>query len=154
MAKKPKKHVVGGACPRCCGTDTEIVVDGNSAYGRCNSCGFVDQRVTVESDADVELAVQLAKQTFSQVVVGDSDSSLPTVMDIAHDVSHLMKIICRSFECNDCPLREHDKGGDPGEYDAGGFESRSKLKLMCQDQLEQRCFSTISQRYPSLDPGY
>ena len=153
MAKK-KGHVAGGACPHCGSVDTEIVVDGNSAYGRCKSCGFYDQRITAESDADLELVVQLAKQTFSQVVVGDADTSMPTVSELAHDISHLMRIVCRSFECTNCPLHEAEKGSDPGEYDEGGFESRSKLKVMCQDQVESRCFATIAKNYPALAPGY
>lgn len=154
MAKR--KHVVGGCCPKCGGVDTKIEIDWLSVRGKCNSCGFEDQRLVVSSEDDLELAVQLAKQSFSTVVVGlkKDETGAPSVSEIAHDIAFLMRLVCKHSDCSSCPLDPGAPSKPEFENGHGGFAYGSKLGLSCRDQVESRCRDNLIESFPVYSLEY
>ena len=142
-----------GTCPKCSGTNTAVNVverDGHfEAWCSCYGCGYEDSRYRGD---DASLVADVASGAFSTVYVDDGApvEGLPTVQQLADDISRLIKVVCvMNKDCMSCTMHRSDSPSSAIDGE-GWFQSVSRLGLRCCDQDPSECAKTLRKAFPSL----
>ena len=150
--------VKAGICPKCKSQNTWVEfhrMRGENlgkvrAKAVCGDCGFEDTQLRGD---DEQMVIEIAKKSFLTVYLdekGAEADGLPSVDELAADISALIRIICRDHpDCCECPIHQPDK--EPGSlFSEGGFFVATKMAISCRDQDLESCMSRLVKKYPNI----